>query len=137
MVPNSPMGTETRKTRCQLELASSPPMIRPMNDPATAATELTPSAIPRWLAGKASVRIAAALAKIIAPPTPCTILSTMIAMAAAPPWVKISDSPMEHAVKIAKPRLYRRTRPRLSPSRPNETTSTEVTTRKPNRIQSR
>ena len=86
-------------------------MIRPTNDPATAATALMPSAIPRWLAGKASVRIAAALAMSIAPPTPCTIRSRMIARAAALPWAKMSDSPREHTVKIAKPRLNRRTRP--------------------------
>ena len=44
-----------------------------MNEPAMAATWLSPSAMPRWLAGKASVRIAAELANSIAPPTPCTI----------------------------------------------------------------
>ena len=41
-----------------------------MNEPAIAATMLTPSAVPRWLAGNASVRIAVELAKSIAPPTP-------------------------------------------------------------------
>ncbi len=39
-----------------------------MNDPAIAATWLTPSAMPRWRAGNASVRIAVELANSIAPP---------------------------------------------------------------------
>ena len=42
---------------------------------------------------KASVKIAAALAMSIAPPTPCTILSRMIARAAALPRVKIERQP--------------------------------------------
>ena len=42
-----------------------------------------------------------------------------------------------NAVKTAKPRLYIRTRPNMSPSRPRLTTSTAVTTRKPRIIQSR
>jgi hypothetical protein len=47
-------------------------MTSPMNDPAVAATELIPSAMPRWVAGKASVRVAEEFANIIAPPTPCS-----------------------------------------------------------------
>ena len=39
-----------------------------MNEPAIAATWLMPSAMPRWLAGNASVRIAVELANSIAPP---------------------------------------------------------------------
>jgi hypothetical protein len=80
-------------------------MSSPMNDPAVAATAFMPSAMPRWVAGKASVRIAAEFANIIAPPTPCSTRSKMISSAAPRPWVKTSDSPIEHAVKMAKPRL--------------------------------
>jgi hypothetical protein len=38
---------------------------------------LMPSAMPRWLAGKASVMIADALASKQAPPTPCTMRKTI------------------------------------------------------------
>ena len=43
-----------------------------MNEPAMAATWLMPSAIPRWLAGNASVRIAVELANNIDAPMPWT-----------------------------------------------------------------
>jgi hypothetical protein len=59
--------------RCQSTTARRPPAISPMNDPAIPATVLTPSAIPRSSAGKASVRIAAELAMSMAPPMPCTM----------------------------------------------------------------
>ena len=38
---------------------------------------------------------------------------------------------MENTVKMAKPRLYMRTRPNMSPSRPKLTTSTAVTSMYP------
>ena len=41
-----------------------------MNDPPSAATWLMPSAMPRWVDGNASVRIAVELANSMAPPTP-------------------------------------------------------------------
>ena len=44
--------------------------MRPMNEPAMAATLLIPSPSPRWSAGKASVTMAEELAKSMAPPTP-------------------------------------------------------------------
>ena len=44
-----------------------------MKVPLTPTMLLMPSAIPRWLAGNASVMIAAALASRHAPPMPCTI----------------------------------------------------------------
>ena len=44
-----------------------------MKTPLTPTMLLIPSAIPRWLAGNASVMIAAALASRHAPPMPCTI----------------------------------------------------------------
>ena len=44
-----------------------------MNVPLKAAAWLTPSAMPRWLSGKASVRMAAELAISMAAPTPWKI----------------------------------------------------------------
>ena len=46
-VPSTPIGTPTQKIACQCHSESTPPMSRPRNDPATAATMFTPSAIPR------------------------------------------------------------------------------------------
>src|SRR6516164_2364009 len=54
-VPKKPTGAETRKIRGQFTGASTPPRISPMNDPAMAAIEFRPSAVPRWLLGNASV----------------------------------------------------------------------------------
>ena len=65
-----PIGTPTQKMARQSHCDSTPPISRPRNEPATAATMLTPSAMPRWLLGNASVRIAADDAINIAPPTP-------------------------------------------------------------------
>ena len=72
-VPNSPTGTEIRNTRRQLIGARMPPSTSPTNMPLTPTMLLIPSAIPRLLAGKASVMIAAELASRQAAPTPCTI----------------------------------------------------------------
>ena len=41
-MPNKPTGTDTRNTRCQSVVLSSPPTISPMNEPDTAATALMP-----------------------------------------------------------------------------------------------
>ncbi len=71
-VPNSPTGTEIRNTSRQLIGASIPPSTSPTNIPLTPTMLLIPSAIPRWLGGNASVRIAAELAIRKAPPTPWT-----------------------------------------------------------------
>jgi hypothetical protein len=84
---------------------------------------------PRSSVGKASVRMAVELAISSAPPMPCTIRHTMSHMAAEPPWPGVSDRAIEAAVNTANPPLYIRTRPNMSPSRPNVTTSTAVTTR--------
>ncbi len=79
--------------------------------PATPTMLLMPSAMPRWLLGNASVRIAGEFAKRNAPPTPCPRrMPTMNAPAAAP-WSQFTDSSTENSVKMAKPRLYMRTRP--------------------------
>ena len=69
-VPNRPNGTEMKKTRRQSIGASTPPTIRPMNDPAIAATWLMPRASPRRLDGNASVRMAVEFANSMAAPTP-------------------------------------------------------------------
>ena len=45
--------------------------------PLTPTMLLMPSAMPRWLAGKASVMIAAAFASRNAAPTPCTMRKTI------------------------------------------------------------
>ena len=72
-----------------------------------------------------------------APPTPCTIRQKINQSAAASPVCQVTASSTDAAVKITKPRLYMRTRPNMSPSRPNPTTSTAVTTRNPMIIHSR
>ena len=136
-VPNTPTGTETRKMRCQFTGASTPPRISPMNDPAMAAIEFRPSAVPRWLLGNASVRMAVELANRNAPPMPCTMRQKISHSAAATPCIQVRVRKIEATVKTAKPRLYMRTRPNMSPSRPNDTTSTAVTTMKPMNIHSR
>ena len=108
-----------------------------MNEPAMAAIELMPSAVPRWVAGNASVRMAVELANRNAPPMPCTIRHRISHSAAAVPCCQVMVRKSEPTVKIAKPMLYIRTRPNMSPSRPKLTTSTADTTRKPMNIHSR
>ena len=136
-VPRIPIGTDTRNTKRQANGASTPPSTRPMNDPAIAATMLMPSASPRSLAPKASVRMAEELANKNAAPIPCTIRMTIIHRAPADPCSQVTDSKMQPTVNMAKPRLYIRTRPNMSPTRPRLTTSTAPTTRKPSSIHSR
>ena len=67
------MGTDTKKISRQLIGASTPPRTSPMKVPLNAAAWLTPSAMPRCSAGKASVRMAAELAISMAAPTPWKI----------------------------------------------------------------
>ena len=110
-VPRIAIGTLTQNTARQSHSASRPPITRPRNEPATAATLLMPSAMPRWCAGNASVRIAVELAKIIAPPTPWTTRPTISHIAPAPWSSGSSDSATDAAAKTRKPRLYIRTRP--------------------------
>ena len=93
--------------------------------------------MPRWFAGKASVRIALELANSIAPPMPCRIRMMIRYQPAASPCSQLTDSRMENSEKIAKPMLNMRTRPNMSPRRPKLTTSTAVTTMKPIIIHSR
>jgi hypothetical protein len=72
--------------------------------------------------------IAPELANSIAPPTPCPIRMPISHSAPALPFSQVAASSSENSVKTAKPRLYIRTRPYMSPSRPKLTTSTAVTT---------
>ena len=82
--------------------------------------------------------MAAELAISMAAPTPWKTRMTMSQMRAARCRViQVTVSSSEKNVKTAKPRLYMRTRPKMSPRRPRLTTSTLVTTRKPRIIHSR
>ena len=136
-VPNTPIGTEIRNTARQSIGASRPPSTSPMKTPLTPTMLLMPSAIPRWLAGNASVRIAAELASRKAAPTPCTMRKTIRYSAPARPVIQSTVSNSEAIVYTRKPRLYIFTRPYMSPSRPRLTIRTLVTTRKPRIIHSR
>jgi hypothetical protein len=97
-VPNSPHGTETRNTSRQLIGASTPPTIRPMNEPLMPAMLLMPRASPRCRGGKASVRIAPELPTRNAPPMPCTIRNTSSHMAPARPVIQSMVSSSEETV---------------------------------------
>ena len=96
-----------------------------------AATPLMPMARPRWLAGNASVRMADELAIRNAPPMPCTTRQKISQMAASLPSNQVIAKKIDDTVNTAKPMLYMRARPYMSPSRPKLTTRTAVTTRKP------
>ena len=87
-MPKSPIGTDTRKMRRQLIGARMPPSTSPMKVPLVAATPLIPSAMPRWLDGKASVKMAAELANSMAPPTPWKMRITISQMAPAGPLTR-------------------------------------------------
>jgi hypothetical protein len=65
-VPPGPIWTRLLPSR------RSPAPYGAAGTTATGPLLLIPSAIPRWLAGKASVRIAAEFASRHAPPMPCT-----------------------------------------------------------------
>ena len=88
-MPNSPIGTFTQNTRRQSHAASTPPSSSPTNCPEIPAIWLTPSAMPRLLAGNASVKIAAEFAISIAPPKACTNRHPISHIA---PWVPVSGS---------------------------------------------
>ena len=61
--------------------------------------------MPRWLAGKASVRMAAELAISMAAPTPWNTRITTSQSPAAWPVVHVTDNVSEKNVNTAKPRL--------------------------------
>ena len=73
--------------------------------------------------------MAAELAVSMAPPTACTMRQPISHSAAGAPWNGSNDSASDATLKITKPRLYIRTRPNMSPSRPSATTSTAETSR--------
>ncbi len=110
-MPAIPTGTLTRNTQRQPTVASTPPSNSPANEPTRAAIWLTPRAMPRWLAGKASVRMAAAFAISSAPPTAWTMRNAISSIAPAGPVLQVSDSATEAAVNTTKPRRNMRTRP--------------------------
>ena len=70
-----------------------------------------PRAMPRWLTGKASVRMAMELAISRAPPTPWKIRRLISSSAPAAPTLGVRANAIEARVKITKPALYIRTRP--------------------------
>ena len=76
-----------------------------MNWPEMPQIWLMPSAIPRCLAGKASVRIAAALAISIAPPNACTSRHKISHSAPGGPVSGSSERAIEASVNTTKPRL--------------------------------
>ncbi len=100
-----PIGTPTQKIAFQCHSDRKPPMSRPRKEPATAATMLTPSAIPRWLAGNASVRIADDEDISMAPPTPCTTRQAISQIAPPERSNGSNDSATAATVKTANPRL--------------------------------
>ena len=104
-VPNSPIGTFTQNTRRQSHAASRPPSSSPTNCPEIPAIWLTPSAMPRLLAGNASVKIAAEFAISIAPPNACTKRHPISHIAPSVPVSGSSESAIEASVKTTKPRL--------------------------------
>jgi hypothetical protein len=67
--------------------------------------------MPRWLCGKASVRIADELANRKAPPTPWPTRITISHSAADEPVIQVTDRSSEKIVKIANPSVNIRTRP--------------------------
>ena len=111
MVPTSPKGTDTTNTSRHSIGASTPPRMRPRNEPLTAPTPLIPIARPRSLGGKASVMMALELANSNAPPTPWKSRSTMIHRTPGTPVMKLADNRMEKKVNTANPRLNIRARP--------------------------
>ena len=82
-----------------------------MNVPLMAAAWLIPSAMPRWCSGKASVRMADEFATRNAAPIPWNTRTTISHSPAAGPVIHVMVSSSEKKVKMAKPRLYIRTRP--------------------------
>ena len=76
-----------------------------MNVPLKAAAWLTPRAIPRWLPGNTSVRMADELAISMAAPTPWKMRIVISQTPAACPVIQVTLNMRENTVKTAKPRL--------------------------------
>ena len=67
--------------------------------------------VPRWSAGKASVRIAGELAISIAPPVACTTRQPISHSAPPGRYIGSNGRASAPSANTAKPRLYMRTRP--------------------------
>jgi hypothetical protein len=99
-----------------------------MSEPPMKAIWFSPRAMPRSEAGKASVRMAALLAKRNPPPITWIVRKITTSRAPAFPRLGVKNRRIEARVNTAKPRLYRRTRPKMSDRRPKETSSVAVMT---------
>ena len=76
-----------------------------MKVPLKAAAWLTPRAMPRWLSGNTSVRMADELAISMAAPTPWKMRMVMSQSPAAWPVIQVMLNISEKNVNTAKPRL--------------------------------
>ncbi len=76
-----------------------------MNTPLNAAAWFTPRAIPRWLSGKTSVRMAAEFAMSMAAPTPWKMRIAISQSPAAWPVIQVMLRSSEKTVNTANPRL--------------------------------
>ena len=121
--PEEPEGYGQQEHQVPLDRGQEAAQHEADEEPEMAATLLIPSPRPRWSAGKASVTMAEELAKSMAPPTPCPTRMAMSQSAAAGPVIHVIARRTENTVNTAKPRLKIRTRPNMSPTRPNETTA--------------
>ena len=72
-----PSGTLNQNTQCQEMATSAPPSTGPITSPTAATIVFVPIARPSCSRGKASVTMAAELAKRNAPPMPCRIRQRM------------------------------------------------------------
>ena len=118
MVPRSPNGTLIRNTYLQLNIARTPPKIKPRNCPDINATMLIPKAFPSSLGGNASVSMAALFAINRALPIAWSTLKPMISNAPASPVEGVRYNSTDPIVNIRKPNLNSFTRPYISESRP-------------------
>ena len=137
MVPITPKGTLIKNTYLQLNIASTPPKIRPKNCPDINATMLIPSAFPSSFGGNASVNMAALLAINNALPTACNILNPIISNAPASPVDGVRKHRTDPSVNIKNPNLKSFTRPYISESRPKLKSRVAVTNPYPINIQSK
>ena len=117
---SSPIGTLTRKIHCQSRpLVSRPPTSGPIANEAPIAAPYAASAPARSRApGKAWASRASETANMIAAPMPCTARAELsITMSWASPQAT------EASVKMARPIVNRRRRPRRSASAPAVSTT--------------
>ena len=104
-----------KKIQCQLiDCVRMPPASSPTEPPAEATKPYTPIAL-AWSRGSGNIVtiIPRITAEVIAPPTPCTKRA-----ATSTPWLSDSPQRSEAAVKIPRPTMKTRFRPRMSPKRP-------------------